>query len=104
MRALKILVVVMGILLIVGVAVVIGTIFYRAGHPSVAGGVDVARVPHSFGKATVTLPAGAKLVEMQAGGARIVLRLERADGGQLLLLLDADTGTTLGTIELQDAR
>jgi|SRR5579864_837769 len=102
MRALKILVVVMGVLLVVGVAVVIATIVYRAIHQGVSTvAVAPAASPHAFGSATVRLPAGAKVVEMRNVGSRLVLRFERVDGTEALLVLDPETGAVLGTIELR---
>lgn len=102
MRALKILVAAMGVMLVLGVAVVIATIAYRAIHQSApvavlapAGGV------RGFGSTTVKLPPGAKVAEMRSVGPRLVLRLDRPDGSEVLLVLDADTGTALGTIDLR---
>jgi hypothetical protein len=100
MRALKILVVVMGVALLAGLAVVVVTIIHRASRlgTSVATTVEPAR---AFGSATVRLPQGASVLEMRGVGSRLVLRLLRADGGQALLVLDPDTGNALGTIELR---
>ncbi len=104
MRALKVLVVVMGVLIVVGVAVLAATILGRVNQRQAAvtpAAAVVATRAAPFGQATVPLPVGAKVVEMQAVGTRLVLRLERADGKQELLVLDPDFGTVLGTIELR---
>jgi len=103
MHALKVLVIAMGVLLVAGFAVLVATVAGRLSHrgePSAAIAAGAAKAA-GFGNATVTLPAGAKVVEMRAAGSRLVLRLLRADGGEALLVLDPDTGVTLGTIELR---
>jgi hypothetical protein len=106
MRGLKILVVVMGILLVAGLAVVIGTIIGRV--TKLAAPPPVAERPlppplRPFGRTALTLPAGAKVLEMRGAGPRVVLRIERADGSQALLVIDPGTGTELGTIDLQSS-
>ncbi|HUK11077.1 MAG TPA: hypothetical protein VLX09_24640 [Stellaceae bacterium] len=101
MRALKILVVVMGVALVAGLAVIIGTIAYRASHMGTAAALATPGRPHAFGNATVRLPPDASIVEMQGVGSRLVLRLKRSDGSQALLVLDSDSGNVLGTIELR---
>lgn len=105
MRALKILVVAMGVLLVLGVAVVIATIAYRVIHASTS---TAAGTPppasRGFGSASVSLPPGARVVEMRGVGAKLVLRVERPDGTEALLVIDAETGNALGTIELQPGR
>jgi len=102
MRALKILVMVMGVLLILGVSVVIVTIAYRTTHQAAQTPPGTpSALPHAFGNATVGLPPGSKVVEMRGVGTRLALRVELADGRQELLILDADTGALLGAIELR---
>jgi len=97
MRALKILVAVMGVMLVAGLAVVIVTIFNRATQRQ----ASVPAVSGSFGHTAVTLPAGARVVEMREAGGRLVLRLQRADGSDMLLILDLATGTEIGSIDLK---
>ena len=94
MRSLKILVVVMGVMLVAGLAVVIGTIINRASQrqPSAAAG---------FGHSSVVLPAGARVVEMREAGDRLILRLDRSNGSQTLLIIDLTTGAEIGTIDLE---
>jgi hypothetical protein len=99
MRALKILVAVMGVMLVVGLAVVVATIIHRATQRQSA--TPAASSAAGFGHATVTLPAGARVVEMRDAGGRLVLRLERADGSEALLILDPATGAQIGTIDLK---
>ncbi len=104
MRALKVLVVVMGVLLLAGVAVVIVTIMTRlTQHPAATAPAAAAMEgpPVPFGTTTLSLPAGARVIEMQSAGRRLALHLRRADGSEALLILDPDTGTEVGTIELK---
>ncbi|HLJ19682.1 MAG TPA: DUF6476 family protein, partial [Stellaceae bacterium] len=70
MRALKVLVVVMGVLLIVGFAVVVVTIVSRMGPKTAPAAAHLA----SFGNTTVTLPADSLVMEVQGSGDRILLR------------------------------
>ncbi|HXP77571.1 MAG TPA: DUF6476 family protein [Stellaceae bacterium] len=100
MRALKVLVVVMGVLLVAGVVVVVVTIMsrmtQRATPPAAAAATHVA----PFGTTAVMLPADSLVMEVQGAGDRILLRLDLSDGSEMLLVLDAATGTELGRIKL----
>jgi hypothetical protein len=99
MRALKVLVVVMGVLLIAGVVVVIVTIMSRMTQKATpAAPVPAHLAP--FGNTTVMLPPDSLVMEVQGTGDRIVLRLDLKDGTEMLLVLDAATGTELGRIKL----
>jgi len=99
MRALKVLVVVLGVLLVAAFAVVTVTIIGRIGErPMPAAPAAAHLLP--FGTTSVTLPADALVMEVQGAGDRILLRLELADGTEMLLVLDAATGTELGRIKL----
>jgi hypothetical protein len=100
MRALKVLVVVLGVLLVAGFAVVVVTIMGRLGQRAAPAPPAAARLA-PFGNATVTLPANALVMEVQGAGDRILLRLDLADGSEMLLVLDAATGAELGRIKLE---
>src|SRR5690349_20921852 len=94
MRALKLLVIVMGVLIVVGVVALVGIMASRvAGR----GGATAA----GFGRSRIELPAGASVGAMQAAGDRLVLRLDLPGGAQQLLVVDPASGKALGTIELQ---
>lgn len=102
MRALKVLVVAMGVLLVAGFAVVVVTIMGRLSQratPSVAA-TTAATHPVPFGSTTAVLPADALVMEVQGAGDRILLRLDLRDGTEMLMVLDAATGTELGRIKL----
>jgi hypothetical protein len=95
MRGLKALVVVMGVMLVVGVAGIIVAIAMRLSH----------RAPTSdkaFSAAPIMLPHGSTIESMRVGADRIVLQIDLADGTVQLLIIDLATGRQLGTIPLQE--
>jgi hypothetical protein len=96
MRALKLLVIVMGVLIVVGVVVLVATLAGRMANR----GTPSAGLP-GFGRTAVELPAGATVTAMQGIADRIVLWLELPGGGQQLLVIDPGSGKPLGTIELR---
>jgi hypothetical protein len=102
MRALKVLVVVMGVLLVGGTAALIAAVIDRASHrrtePAAA-----APAGHGFDRAVIDLPAGARILGSEAVGDRIMVRIGLAEGGEALILIDPKSGARLGTIELRPA-
>lgn len=94
MRALKTLVIGMAVLIVAGIVVLVVTAIDRAGD---GGGTSTA----AFSPATVSLPAGAEIVETRVGDGRIVLRLKLADGNARLVIIDAATGRLSGTVDLR---
>jgi hypothetical protein len=93
MRALKILVIVMGITLIGGLALLVAVV---AGRLSRGGSA-----PHSFATTTIDIPHDARIRTMTAGTDRLVLELGLPEGGRQLVVVDLSTGARLGTIELR---
>jgi hypothetical protein len=95
MRALKVLVVVMGVMLIVGFAALVAVIAGRIsrGGPS----PPTARV---FAGPSIDIPRGARIEAMTAGPDRLILALTLPEGGRQLLVIDLATGARFGTIEL----
>lgn len=94
MRALKILVVVMGVMLIGGFALLIAVI---AGRISRGAGV-----PRSFVASTIDIPRDARIGAMTASADRLVLELLLPQGGHQLVVVDLATGARLGTIGLRE--
>jgi len=93
MRALKILVWVMGAMLLAGVAILGATIAGRLpkhGPPAEA-----------FTAPAIGIPPGARVESMSAGGDRIVLDLVLSDGSRELLIVDPASGRKLGTVPLR---
>ena len=94
MRALKVLVIVLGVLLVVGIVALIVGIVTRGPRPA-----EPAR--RGFGERIVELPRGAVLADRQVVGDRLVLTISLPDGGHRLLVVEPGSGTVLGTIELR---
>lgn len=93
-RILLITVIGLGVLMVVGAAVVIGTVIKRLNNPE-----TIPQKP-GFGQTQIEVPAGAELVGVENGATRIVLRLQDEDG-PLLILLDPRKGDEKGRIRLQ---
>jgi uncharacterized protein DUF6476 len=96
MRALKILVVVMGVMLIVGFAALIAVVAGRVSR----GGLTPAGF-REFASAPIDIPQGARIEAMTAGADRLILALLLPDGGRQLVVIDLAKGARLGTIELR---
>ncbi|MGA7866358.1 MAG: DUF6476 family protein [Stellaceae bacterium] len=96
MRALKILVVVMGVMLVVGFAALLVVI---AGRVSRGGPAATAAV-HGFAAPPIEIPRGARIEAMTAGPDRLILALALPEGGRQLVVIDLAKGVRLGTIEL----
>ena len=93
MKALKALVISMGLLIVVGIALV-GYALSRGKQTPAAtdikGGTFTSELP---------VPKGAKLEQVSAAGDRLVLRFSSPEG-EKLVLLDGHTGQLAGTISL----
>ena len=111
MQVLKTLVIVLGVMIVAGIAVIGVTIYHRATNP-VNSPVPPSAKPSTepvvrtgpgpgFGKVALDLPPGSRIVETTAEGDRLILRLRLADGGWQILILDMATGKRLGTFELR---
>ena len=94
MRALKILVTVLGIVIIVGFGVVAAVIAGRLARREPAG------IAHPFEAGALTIPHGARIEAMTASSNRLILDLALPGGGRDIIVIDLVTGTRLGTIEL----
>jgi hypothetical protein len=95
MRALKILVGVMGAMILAGVAVLGAT---------VAGRMTKSAPPaQAFTAPAIDIPAGARVESMSTGADRVVLDLVFADGSRQLLIVDLASGRKLGTVPFRAA-
>ena len=95
-RILLVTVILLGVLLVGGAAVVISTVIARLSAPE-------APMARDFELSEIAIPAGARLVGVENGATRIVLRLEDKDGS-LLLLLDPRKGTETGRVRLIEGK
>ena len=93
MRALKNLVVVMGVMLIGGFALLVAVVAGRLPRG--------ASVPRSFAATAIDIPRDARIEAMTAGADRLVLELVLPEGRRQLVVVDLATGARLGTIELR---
>ena len=93
MRALKILVVVMGVMLIGGFALLVAIVAGRLPRG--------ASVPRSFAATAIDIPRDARIEAMTAGADRLVLELVLPEGRRQLVVVDLGTGARLGTIALR---
>jgi hypothetical protein len=95
MRALKILVGVMGAMILAGVAVLAAT---------VAGRLTKSSPPaQAFTAPSIAIPAGARVESMSTGTDRIVVDLVLSDGTRQLLIVDLASGRKLGMVPLRPA-
>jgi hypothetical protein len=95
-RALKILVAVMGAMLVAGVVVLVVAIAARFAH----------RAPppaEAFTAPPITLPHGATIERMSTGPDRIVLDVALADGSVELVVIDLATGRLVAVFPLKEA-
>lgn len=95
-RTLLTVAITMGVLLVGGVAVVVGTIIKRVSDPE----TDV-QVRPGFGEMQIQLPAGSEIDDIIASDGRIVVRVRDA-GGTMLILLDPRRGEERGRIRLNE--
>ncbi len=93
MRAIKALVIGMGLLLVGGL-ILLGYGVYS----------NVAKLSSPGDGVAAMLPEGARIVDMVATGDRVVLRLENAGAGQRLLVFDPVSGQLTGALDLVPAR
>ncbi|MDP6954180.1 MAG: hypothetical protein QGF53_15620 [Alphaproteobacteria bacterium] len=78
-QALKALVIGMGVLIVIGVTVIVVTVFNRI-QDRASGAVDASQ------RFDVAIPQGATLLEAVPDGQRMVLRLETPDGPQIMVV------------------
>lgn len=106
MRALRLLVIVLGVLLVGGTLGLVVAIIVRSPHPSESrpersAGAAAKSIPYD---AVLDLPAGAVIQSLQPAGEWLVVHLALPDGRQQIVVLDLGSGARSGTIELRPAR
>jgi hypothetical protein len=96
-RALKIAVVVMGVLIVLGLFTVFARIIYLASRPS----PQVQAVSQTPGRATqrLALPPGAVVRQSSISGDRLAVQYE-APSGAAIVILDLARGQVVSRIEL----
>lgn len=89
----------MGVLLILGFAVVFGTIIYRVVSPGDDGGAPVP-ARGTFGDVDISLPTGASIISTEISGERALVRTRAETGEEALIILDLRRGRELGRFRL----
>jgi hypothetical protein len=114
MQALKALVIFMGVVIVIGVAVVGVTIYNRMNRlgetaPTSEATADSQATPPAvatgetlpaFGDTSVPLPDGCRVVEMVPAGNRLLLHVGSPPRCNSILVVDLATGSLLGSIDL----
>jgi hypothetical protein len=95
MRALKVLVAVMGVLLLGGTVALVALVVAR-----VQRGPAPAAVAPGPRHVEALLPAGGHIVATELAGDRLLVRVALADGTERLLLFDARTGAAVAVLDL----
>ncbi len=93
----------MGVLIIIGTAVVGYTIVQRkmaTNGGTVKTGAAAPASPMSFGEVMAKLPADAVVEEMVGEGNRLMVRIRDAGDAQSILIFDLNNGQRLGVIRL----
>jgi hypothetical protein len=105
MRALKALVIIMGVLIVVGTVALVAILISRVGGRVATGpaATGPAAPAKGFGTASIALPNGAVVQAMQGVGPHALVQVALPDGSHQLLVLDPGSGTLRGTIELRPA-
>lgn len=99
MKALKGLVIFMGLLLVAGFGLLAYGMYSKAGQLGKSGGAARAADGAVFGQTEVPLPAGARVEQMVAAGERVVLRIS-GGGSERYLVLDPASGRVAGSFVL----
>lgn len=117
MQVLKVVVVVMGALIAVGIGVIVYTLIERgaeqladepeAGAPPAAAS-DGAPAPHlapsppmAFGDVALGLPANSRVQQMVVAGDRLIVSVLVPEEGERIVVLDLSSGAALGSVALE---
>ena len=95
-RGLLVVVIGLGLVLLGGAAVVVGTIIKRMNNP------DSQASKPGFGMTEIPVPAAGKIIGIENGVSRVIVHM-RDDQGTLLILLDPRKGEEKGRVRLRPA-
>ena len=95
-RALKAVVIGLGVLIVLAAAAVVAELVRRTGTV-----VDTAG---GYATAPVSLPPGARVIGMAGEDDVLSLLVEDGDGGQRIITIDRRSGAVLGTLTLTPGR
>jgi hypothetical protein len=106
MRALKVLTIVMGVMIVVGTGVLVAVIAHRIASPSPAAvqitGGPIAGGPIAGGAPLALVldePAGTRIAGIAAAGDRLAVQLQ-GGGADRVVLVDPRSGAVVGRIAL----
>ena len=99
-KALKIAVIVMGVLLVGGFALVLGAIVYQASRLGQDNPGAAAPRISDQGATQVAVPKGASVTAMDLDGGRLALHLNGSDGPEVIVI-DLGSGKVLVRIQLK---
>jgi hypothetical protein len=101
-RILKIAVIVMGVLLVGGLAFVLAAIVYQASRPAQDAGVTAAQAVPGQGALSIDLPvpAGAAVSAMSLDGNRLAVHLDSPAGPEIAII-DLATGKVVAHVRLK---
>lgn len=99
-KALKIAVIVMGVLLVGGFALVLGAIVYQASRLGQDNRGAAAPPMSDQGATQVAVPQGASVTAMDLDGGRLALHLD-GDGGPEVMIIDLGSGKVLARFKLK---
>jgi hypothetical protein len=102
MRALKALVIIMGIAIIAGLAVLV-TLIIERGSRLAGDGRPAAVQTAPGGTRTLALPVGARVLETRLDGDRLALRVALAGAGEAIFVFDASSGRLVTRYDLAPA-
>ena len=96
-KTLKRIVIILGVLLVAGFAVVVTTIIYRAAN--LAAG-DAETAPESPATISLNIPDGAKIIGGSRNGDLLTLHFETPAGDEKVVVLDIKTGAIVSELDI----
>ncbi|MEO0034347.1 MAG: hypothetical protein RLZZ501_370 [Pseudomonadota bacterium] len=99
MKALKALVIVLGLLIVAGVVLLIYGVSSRLGPRPAPAASAGSGTTTAFGTVAVPLPGGAQVVQVLSAGERLVVRIATPDSTELVVL-DPARGEIAGRFSL----
>jgi hypothetical protein len=103
-RALKFAVIGMGVLVVLGLAIIVATVAKRLGAgkaPETAAALAVptpSRPPAAFGDTLVSIPRGGRMVDFRVDGGRLLIHVRPPGLEDVIHVVDLETGRILGTV------
>jgi hypothetical protein len=101
MKSLKALVIGMGLLIVIGIALLGYGLYRNVQHPATAkaGPAGAGENANAYFAVDLPVAAGTHLEQMAVAGEKVILRFSGAEG-ERILVLDPQTGHLAGTISL----